>query len=102
MDITYYKKYEPIFGEWHIVREIGEGSFGKVFEIERVDDYNGDTYKATLKIITIPQSESEIDTVLDNGMDEASATTYFKGVVDEFIDEFRLMSRLEGESNVVS
>ena len=100
MDITYYKKYKPIFGEWQIVREIGEGSFGKVFEIER--ETFGYTYKSALKIITIPQSESEIDTVLDNGMDEASATTYFKGVVDEFIDEFRLMSRLEGESNVVS
>ena len=54
MDISYYKKYEPIFGKWHIVRELGEGSFGKVFEIERRDF--GGTYKAALKAITIPQS----------------------------------------------
>lgn len=33
MDISYYKKFEPIFGSWYITREIGEGSFGKVFEI---------------------------------------------------------------------
>ena len=35
MDITYYKQYEPIFGVWYISRLIGEGSFGKVFELER-------------------------------------------------------------------
>ncbi|MBS7366300.1 MAG: hypothetical protein KIG31_06925, partial [Oscillospiraceae bacterium] len=61
MDISYYKKYEPIFGEWSIVREIGEGSFGKVFEIERRDF--GYTYKAALKAITIPQSRSEIERI---------------------------------------
>lgn len=26
MDISYYKKCEPIFGSWHIVREIGDGA----------------------------------------------------------------------------
>ena len=31
MDINYYKQYEPIFGAWRIERQIGEGSFGKVF-----------------------------------------------------------------------
>lgn len=67
MDITYYKKYEPLFGSWHIVREIGEGSYGKVFEIEREDF--GYTYKAALKAITIPQNESELDSILDTGMD---------------------------------
>ena len=24
MDTSYYKKYEPIFGKWHIVRELVE------------------------------------------------------------------------------
>lgn len=37
MDMNYYKQYEPIFGSWHITRLIGEGSFGKVFEMERQD-----------------------------------------------------------------
>lgn len=44
MEIDYYKKYEPIFSSWRIVREIGAGSYGKVFEIEREDF--GYTYKA--------------------------------------------------------
>ena len=100
MDISYYKKYEPIFGEWSIVREIGEGSFGKVFEIEREDF--GYTYKAALKAITIPQNESELDSILDTGMDMGSATAYCRGIVKELNEEFRLMSKLKGNSNVVS
>ena len=100
MDTNYYKKYEPIFGKWHIVRELGEGSFGKVFEIERRDF--GGTYKAALKAITIPQSQSEVKDILASGMDEQSATSYFRGFVEEMIAEFVLMSKLKGHSNIVS
>ena len=100
MDISYYKQYEPIFGEWSIVREIGEGSFGKVFEIERRDF--GYTYKAALKAITIPQSRSEIERIADDGMGPESVTAYFRGFVQELVEEFRIMSKLKGESNIVS
>ncbi|MDD5901817.1 MAG: serine/threonine-protein kinase [Oscillospiraceae bacterium] len=100
MDTSYYKKYEPIFGKWHIVKELGEGSYGKVFEIEREDF--GYTYKAALKAVTIPQSQSEVETIMDDGMDSESVTTYFRGFVEELIEEFRLMSKLKGESNIVS
>lgn len=71
MDINYYKQYEPIFGAWHITRLIGEGSFGKVFEMEREDF--GVTCKAALKAITIPASQSEVRSVMSEGMDAAEA-----------------------------
>ena len=100
MDISYYKRYEPIFGSWRIVREIGAGSFGKVFEIEREEF--GYTYKAALKAVTIPQNPAEVESIMDDGMDEKSVTAYFRGFVDELLEEFRIMSRLKGESNVVS
>ena len=100
MDINYYKQYEPIFGSWRITRQIGEGSFGKVFEIEREDF--GVTYKAALKAITVPASESELLEVKADGMDDASVRTYFGSFVEELVREFALMSRLKGNSNVVS
>ena len=28
-----YRKYEPFFGKWYIKRELGKGSFGRVYEI---------------------------------------------------------------------
>ncbi len=100
MDINYYKQYEPLFGSWRITRQIGEGSFGKVFEIEREDF--GVTYRAALKAITVPASESELLEVKADGMDDASVRTYFGSFVEELVREFALMSRLKGNSNVVS
>ncbi len=95
-----YKQYEPVFGVWKIKRLIGEGSFGKVYEIEREDF--GRTYKAALKIITIPSSQSEVKSIKADGMDDDSVTSYFRSFVEEVVDEFALMSKLKGNSNIVS
>ena len=100
MDINYYKKYEPIFRSWKIVKELGEGSYGKVFEIEREDF--GNTYKAALKAVTIPRTRGEIKTAMSDGMDEESVTAYFEGVVEKMVNEFALMSKIKGNSNIVS
>ena len=44
-------KYEPIDGKWYITKELGRGSFGSVFEVERRDFSNA---KSAMKFITIP------------------------------------------------
>lgn len=100
MDITYYKKHEPFFGSWHIANMLGEGSFGKVFEIHREDF--GETYKAALKVVTVPQNESEVRSVMQSGMDNANVTEYFESVVKDIVSEVVLMSKLKGNSHVVS
>lgn len=95
-----YKRYEPIFGEWTITKLLGEGSFGKVYEMERVDF--GRTYKAALKIITVPSNMSELKNAMFESMDQSSVVDYFYSCVEEVIDEFTLMSKLKGNSNIVS
>ena len=97
--LEYYKRYEPIFGEWYIIKEIGEGSFGKVFEIQREDF--GTTYKAALKVITIPKSETEYRSILDSGFTEEAAKAYFRDIVSDMAREFSLMSTLKGHTNIV-
>ena len=99
-DIGYYKKYEPIFGSWHINRLIGEGNFGSVYEIERKEF--GTTMKAALKAITIPQNRSELESVMSEGMDEVSAATYYEDVVKDLVNEVLIMTKLKGNSNIVS
>lgn len=98
--MEYYKKYEPIFDAWYITRLIGEGSFGKVFEIERTDF--GKTYRAAMKAITIPQNSSDIKNLTMSGMDNESVTTYFNSLVENVANEFVLMSKMKGNSNIVS
>ncbi|MGN0412108.1 MAG: serine/threonine protein kinase [Lachnospiraceae bacterium] len=87
---------------WECVRQLGAGSYGKVFEIRKEEA--GVTYTAALKVISIPGSQNEIDTGYDEGWysDEQSATAYFQNQVAEMTKEFALMSSLKGYTNIVS
>lgn len=100
MDVNYYKQYEPIFGAWKIKNKLGEGNFGAVYEIEREDF--GTTYHAALKTITIPKNQAELDSILDDGMDVTSAESYLQQFVEKIVSEFVLMSKLKGNSHIVS
>ncbi len=97
---TEYSKYEPIFGSYKISKLLGEGSYGKVYEIVRQDF--GVTYKAALKVITIPKSQAEVKNAMSEGMDEATVATYFRSFVEEMTKEFALMDKLKGNSYIVN
>jgi serine/threonine protein kinase len=101
MDNEYYKRYEPFFGSWHIKRFIGAGSYGKVFEIERRDEFDT-VFTGALKAITIPSSPDELEEILSDGMDRDGASTYFRDYVKDLNREIALMSKLKGHSNIVS
>ena len=101
MENEYYKRYEPFFGEWRIKRFIGAGSYGRVFEIERRDEFDT-VYTGALKAVTIPASQGELDEILADGMDMNGASTYFRDYVKDLNREIALMSKLKGHSNIVS
>lgn len=85
---------------WISEKLLGEGSFGKVYEIRREEF--GTTYKAALKVITIPQNPADIEASYKDGMDQESITAYYRSVVEDIVAEFALMSQLKGNSNIVS
>ena len=87
-------------GDWKIVRLLGAGQYGKVYEIERMDF--GTVYRAALKIITIPQSEEEFQEIKATGMNDTEISRYFKSAVEDFVREFALMAQLKGHTNIVS
>lgn len=91
---------KKVWPKWEIIKTIGEGSFGKVFEIKR-NEYGIEEHSA-LKIISIPQSDSEIQSLRNDGMTQQDTTEYFKGIVNDFVQEIQLMTRLKGNSNIVA
>lgn len=91
---------QPTYGNWKIVREIGRGSFGVVYEIVR-EEY-GYTYHAALKVITIPQERSEVDQIRSQGLSEADVTEYYKGIVEDCVREIAMMSQMQGHTNIVN
>lgn len=89
-----------VLGNWKLIKLLGEGSYGKVYEAHREDF--GITYKAAIKIISVPSNPSEITSARAEGLDDESITAYFRSVVESVVSEFGLMSKLKGTANVVS
>ena len=85
---------------WETVRLIGRGSFGSVYEIER--DVLVEREKAALKVISIPQNESDISEMYSDGYDDESITSTFKEHLKSIVAEYSLMRKLNGSSNVVN
>lgn len=95
-----YKKYEPIFGVWYITKLLGKGSFGEVYEITREE--LGTTYKAALKIISVPQDEDDVKVRMTAGTDVDIISEYYEEILKELVRENEIMSKLKGNSNIVS
>lgn len=88
------------FTNWEIIKELGEGATGKVFEIHKTD--YGITTKSALKVIRVPHSAADLKAALAEGMDEQSVSGYFQGFVDEIVKEIVIMSELKSHPNIVS
>ncbi len=98
--MTDIKIHEPLWGAWYVDKQLGEGSFGKVYKVHKEEF--GRTYEAAVKIISIPQSEADILQAKSEGLNDESARSYFQAFVTDIIQEIDLMSAFRGNSNVVS
>ena len=88
--------------EWNIVKEIGEGSYGKVYEIER--NQHGITEKDALKIIRIPKDRRQYDEVAYRlaSEDEESIEEIFSEQKEKLINEVREVKKLKSTDNIVA
>ena len=91
---------QPIFGRWYIDEELGSGSYGTVYKIKR--ENFGKTYYSALKVIQIPQNDSEIQAIRNELSDDQSVKDYYTDFVQDFAKEIELMAELKGNSNIVS
>lgn len=87
---------------WEVVRLIGGGGFGKVYEAKKDDTGVIDNYHSAIKVITIPQSNDDIDDLRDNGYDDESIAGLYRNQVNVMSAEFDLMAEFKGMTNIVS
>lgn len=100
MDESIRKKYDPVFGSWHIVEEIGHGAVGRVYEIQR-EEY-GVTYRSALKIISVPGDEDDMRSAMFSGVAKEDLPEYYRNLKDMVIREFQYLAQLKGNSYIVS
>ena len=94
--------YENVnFPGWEVVRKIGEGSFGGVYEIHRTLP-DGRVEKAALKKLTVPKDNSEIRELYSQSFSKENITAHYKDQMRELVNEYTLTQELNGCRNVVA
>ena len=87
-------------GGWETVRLIGRGSYGAVYEIRRV--LFGSEERAAMKVLSVPQSDGDIEELFSEGYDRESVTETFTDHMKSVVAEYTLMRELNGNTNVVN
>ena len=89
-----------VWPEWELIEKIGEGSFGKVYKAKRTE--RGRSFYSAIKIISIPASKGELDSVRSEMNNEQSTREYFRNLVENCVQEIYTMEHFCGNSHVVS
>ena len=100
MEMENFENIRLPWTDWKIVKYLGGGAYGKVYEIER--NIYGIQDKEAVKIVSRPKDESEIESYYDNGYDKASIIESCENEIQNYVQEYRVMKELQGQSNIVS
>ena len=85
---------------WTVVKYLGEGGYGRVYEIER--ELSGLKEQAALKVVSRPADDAEIEACYENGYDQASMKASYQEELQRYVKEYQLMKELQGQTNIVS
>ena len=88
-----------VFPGWKVVSEIGQGGYGTVYEIAK--ERLGETEKAALKVMSIPNESGVIDELRLEGYDDASIKKRFESDLGSFVKEYKNM-RMLTHMNIVN
>ena len=91
---------ESYINDWEIVREIGRGASGTVYEIRKKD--HDVEMTCALKVIEIPHDQAAVSVLRQEGMNDRQIFQYFQGTVDEVTEEIKMMISLKGSPYVVN
>ena len=100
MQMENFEQIRLPWPDWKIVTYLGGGAYGKVYEIER--NISGMQERAAMKIVSRPKDESEIEEDDKNGYDHESIVAKYTEILQDYIQEYKLMKELQGQSNIVS
>jgi len=85
---------------WETVEEIGHGGFGTVYKIRR--NLFGNEELAALKVISIPQHDSDIAELYNEGYTRENIIQTYSYHLQKLLNEYSLMRQMSGCANIVS
>ena len=99
-EVMNYIEGATVLDGWVIMAKLGSGSFGTVYQIERKDEY-GICERSALKVISVPQSPEDMKEILDEGMNDQEASTYFESVLRDIVREIAVMIEMKSCEHIV-
>ena len=100
-DLNYInQELAVVWPGWTAVKLLGKGSFGAVYEIHRT--VRGNLEKAAMKVLRVPDSDTEVARLRFQGMNNQSTEAYYENLVDGIYNEIRIMQSFIGYSHIVS
>ncbi len=85
---------------WEIVRRLGSGSYGSVFEIDR--EQFGIHERAALKVISFPKDPGELEEWRQSGYDDQTLAQSYRRQMERVLNEYKLLMELKGTSHIVN
>ena len=84
---------------WRVVRQLGRGGFGSVWEIQR--EVAGYTERSAMKVVPVPPDRSVVRELLLSGYTEDEARSVVGDYRDSVLGEYGFMRSVSGHANVV-
>lgn len=92
---------DAVWPGWTLVRKLGQGSYGGVFEIQR-ELPGGNLERSAFKKISIPRSQDEADLLLAKSISEQSITAHYQKQMEKLVQEYVMMRQLDICPNIVT
>lgn len=90
-----------IWPGWTLVKKLGQGSYGGVYEIQRTLP-GGRVERSALKKISIPRSQDEVDSLLAQAVSEKSISEFYQEELQKLVNEYTMMNQLSDCVNIVA
>jgi serine/threonine protein kinase len=87
------EKLKSIWPGYKVLRSLGKGTYGKVYEVVHQDDEN--TFTAAVKVISIPSDDDELNQLKSDGLNDEQIKSHFEKIVNEFVTEIKIMYDLK-------
>ena len=93
-------RINQVWPKWKTVEILGEGGFGKVYKAKR--ETFGQVEYSAIKVIQIPNNQSEIDEMTQSGVSNEHIKQYYYKNVEGLLEEIKTMSKLKSASHIVA
>lgn len=100
MEMDQKRQVEQVWDKWTVVRELGRGSYGIVYEAVRQE--HSVNSRSAIKVISIPSHASELISMRSEMSSDDELEVYLKSIVDNCVKEIQVLESFKGSPGIVT